>query len=427
MPRRLGRLPGRLLGIVFGVLVLVHGALAARGLHELYWRPSEGQQSLVWLALSLGVALIGRLLLSFLPPGPTGAHGARGIAETWAVSLALGWLGLFVSALPQMRAWAWIAERKEGPNAWLQALQIAVPVGLLAGLALARWLTLPGAMVPRHEMERSSPRSAWLVLPVLLWLAFAACTQAFVAALAWLALGILLERALARARRAPEGRALFLLAFVLLGNPAAKHMAETYGLLDELGLAAALGCGAAYLVPWLRRADRRAGVLAGLFFAAPFLLGWDPLMLAGPLVLVAAAHPRQRRAGFAWSAAAAAVCFVCGTWSQGAHARDRLLLARELVDLALDTATWGLAWPLVALALAVGALTFPWRAAWQPGAIEEPRREALAVAGLLALVVLALACPASRFLEPAALVIAFPPCALLAGLLLIPPERATPA
>lgn len=404
--------------------MLVHAALAAHGLHELYWRPSEWSQNSVWLALSLGVALIGRLLLSFLPPGPTGAHGARGIAETWAVSLALGWLGLFVTALPQMRVWVWIAERKEGPNAWLQALQIAVPAGLLAGLALARWLTLPGAMVPRHQVERSSPRSAWLVLPVLLWLAFAACTQAFVPALAWLALGVLLERALARARRAPAGRALFLLGFVLLGNPAAKHMAETYGLLDELGLAVALGCGAAYLVPWLRRADRRAGVLAGLFFAAPFLLGWDPLMLAGPLVLVAASHPRQRRFALTVCASAAAVCFFAGTWSQGASPRARLLLARELAGDALDPTSWALAWPLVVLAIGVGALAFPWRAPdWRPGAIEVPRREALALAALVGLVALALACPASRFLEPAALVIAFPPCALLAGLVSIPPER----
>jgi len=400
--------------------VLAHVALAARGFHALYARPSEWSQNLVWLAAALGIALVGRLMLSFLPPGPTGAHDGRGRVETWALSLALGWLASCFLALQDVRV-SFAAADPGGAR----ALAYALPAVLLALAAFARWITLPGAMVPRHEVERAG-FGAWrapLVLALGAWLAYAAFTRAFVAALAWLALGVLLERALARARRAPAGRALFLLAFAGLGNPAGALLSEDYGLVDEVALAAALACGAAYLVPWLRRADKRAGVLAALFFAAPWLFGWDPIALVGPIVLVAASHPRQRRFAIVASASAALAFFAGGLWSHGLE-RGRLLLGRELAGDALDVERWGLAWPIVLVALLVGAASFPWRgSAWQSGAIEEPRREALALAALVALTALALACPGSRALEPAALVILFPPCALLAGMLAIPPER----
>ena len=419
------RLPGSLRSIVFGALVLAHVALALQGFHELAWKPIEWRQNLVWLALSFGVVLVGRLLLAYLPPGPTGAHDGRGLAETWAASLALGWLGIGLFGIPLARAWAWLADHDE--RALARTLP-AWPALFVVLLALMRWITLPGAMVPRHTVEREGfgALRAPLVLALLVSLVHAAFTSAFVGALAWLALGVELERALARARRAAAGRALFLLAFALLGTPDRARMGETFGLMDELALAAALGCGAAYLVPWLRRADRRAGALAALFFAAPCLLPLEPLALAGPLVLVLASHPRQRRFALAASGVAVLACTVAGFALYGMAGRGRLLLARELVAEALNTSMWGLAWPLLAAALVVGALTFPWRGpAWEPGRIEAPRREALALGGLVALVALALACPSSRVLEPDALLVLFPPAALLAGLLVIPPERAT--
>ena len=417
------RPPAKLLGIAFGGLVLAHATLAARGFHELWWQPSEWRQNLVWLAASFGVVLVGRLFLAFLPPGPTGAHDGRGLAETWAASLALGWLALGLGGFPLARLSACIAVRESASARWIP---YALALGLLALIGLARWFTLPGAMVPRHEQERESFGALRLPLVAVLlaWLVHALCTRAFVPALAWLALGVVLERALARARRAAGGRALFLLAFAVLGNPARAALADTYGMLAGLGLAAALGCGAAYLVPWLRRADKRAGLLAALFFGAPFLLDLDPLMLAGPLVLVLGSRKPQRVFALSAAATASLACAAVGLQNSW-PGRGRLLLARELAAEALDSSTWGLAWPLAALALGVGALTFPWRGEpWQPGTIEVPRREVLALVALLVLSGLALSCSASRFFEADALLLLFPPLALLAGLLVIPPRQA---
>jgi peptidoglycan/LPS O-acetylase OafA/YrhL len=86
---------------------------------------------------------------------------------------------------------------------------------------------------------------------------------------------------------------------------------------------------------------------------------------------------------------------------------------------------WGLAWPAVLLALALGALAFDWRAReWTPGTIEQPRREARALLALILLACAALAPPFSPWAEEEVLVILFPPCAFLAGLLLAPPEPA---
>ncbi len=418
------RPPARPLGIAFGALLVVHGALAQRGLHELAWRPGAWQQNLVWFALSLGVVLVGRLFLAYLPPGPTGAHDGRGLAETWAASLALGWLALGLVGFPLARALGWLAGA--GGGRWHTQILFGSVAALLAVLALARWITLPGAMVPRHRVERDG-FDAWrapLVLGLLALLVHAAFTGAFVGALAWLALGIALERALARARRAAGGRALFLLGFAAIGPPLRAAQAETFGLVDELALAAALGGGAAWLVPWLRRADRRAGLLAALFFAAPCLFPLEPVVVAGPLVLVVASRPRQRRFALLAALAAVLACLAAGVAFYGADSRGRAFLADVLVARALDTQAWGLAWPLVVAALVLGALTFAWRGPeWRPGEIEEPRREVLALASLLGLVVLALATPAARAFEPEALVVLFPLAALLAGLLVIPPER----
>jgi hypothetical protein len=284
-------------------------------------------------------------------------------------------------------------------------------------------------MVPRHAVAQQSFGRARpvLVAAALAWLGYAATTHAFVAALSWLALALLLERALWRARRAPAGRALFLCAFVALGFPGPSGRSELHGLTQELGLAAALGAGAASLVPWLRRADSRAGLLAGVFLAAPLLIARDALAWVGLAVFVGAAHPRQRPFA-AKTAAACALLFAWFGWLQAGPARGRMLQAEELLRLSLELDLWALAWPLVLCACLLGALAFPWRAPpWSPGTIEPPRRESLAVAALVGLVAIALALPASPWFEPEALLILFPPAALLAGLVLIPPERARPA
>jgi peptidoglycan/LPS O-acetylase OafA/YrhL len=100
--------------------------------------------------------------------------------------------------------------------------------------------------------------------------------------------------------------------------------------------------------------------------------------------------------------------------------RGRLALADEVLH---QLATFGVAWPALLGALVLGALCFEWRGpTWKPGAIEVPKREALALGALLAASAAALALPWSPRFEAEALVALFPLCALLAGLLLIPPE-----
>jgi hypothetical protein len=400
------RPPGRFVAFAFGAALVAHVALAARGLHAHAWRPGDLAQNLVWLALSVVVFGIGRLFLADLPPGPTGAHDARGLGETWAASLALGWLGFTAGLVPMARLRVALAEAGSPTARWLP---YALAAALLALLALARWLTLPGAMVPRHAVERPGASAAHRIalVVVLAWLGHALATRAFVPALAWVALAVLLERALATARRAAGGRALFLCFAATLASPGGGGQGNTYGLVDELGVAVALGAGAAYLVPWLRRADRRACALAALFLAAPLLRGWDPLALAGPVVLVAASHRAQRRFALAAAAAACVAFALLGLW-RVLPGRERLLIAPELARIAFDTRLWGLAWPAVLAAGALGALgalsalACDRRAArepWSPGTIDPPRREALAVLALVVRAGAARALPVSPWSE----------------------------
>ena len=412
---------GRVLAPVFGLAFFAHLVLAARGFHERWFEPSQLAQNGVWLASALGVALVGRLALSLFPPGDPGEHELRALSETAATSLALGWLALCFGAVPYALAVLGLGQREDQMAVWLPA---SVAVVLLLALFLGRWLTLPGAMTPRHaalEEDFGSLRP-WLVTAGLGWLAHAACTRAFVGALAWFALGILLERGLARARRAALGRALFLCAFVALGLPSSTGFGELHGLTEELGVAVALGAGTSFLIPWLRRADRRAGLLAAAFLAAPLLVRRDPLSWMGPCVHVLAAHPRQRRFA-AISSGIFAVLFAAAGWIQPWQPRGRALLGEELVRGMLERDVWGLAWPLALAACALGALSFPWAATWSPGTIEAPRRECLALAALIGLATVSLTLSYSPWFEPEALLILFPPLALLAGLLLIPPER----
>jgi hypothetical protein len=399
----------------------VHVALAARGFHGRWFDPRVLAQNGVWLAAALGVALIGRLVLSYVPPGDPGGHAPRALPETVAMSLAFGWLTVCVAAIPSSLFLGWVADRGSLAARWLPH---ALAACVFVGLALARLLTLPGAMVPRHAVAQESFGYVrpFLVLAVLVWLAHALLTEAFVGALAWLALGILLERSLGRARRAPTGRALFLLAFLALGFPV-PHRGEFYGLTSALALAAAFGVGAASLVPWLRRADQRAGLLAGLFLAAPLLVARDPLAWTGLVIYVGAAHPRQRPFALR-TAAACALLFAWSGWHWAGPTRGRALRADELLRLAFELDLWALTWPLTLLGLGLGAALFPWKTtAWTQGVIEAPRREARAIAALCVLLALGLATPWSPWFEAEALLILFPPLALLAGLLVIPSER----
>src|SRR5258705_6874693 len=190
-------------------------------------------------------AFAGRVLLSFLPPGIPGRHGPRDLPATWAASHLLGSVALvFEQELLDELGLA--PTRAFFLSPWLL-------------LALARWITLPGAMVPRHEPLSDRPGP----LARLLLFASAACVVAspFIRNAALdrptvhhvadsLALLALAAFALAAARRAPLARAL-----CVLGLAAILAAAIATGRADPIPLGLGLGAGPSLAIPWLRRGD----------------------------------------------------------------------------------------------------------------------------------------------------------------------------
>ncbi|HED64876.1 MAG TPA: hypothetical protein ENJ09_04885 [Planctomycetes bacterium] len=163
-------------------------------------------------------------------------------------------------------------------------------------LAALRVLTLPGSLVPGSGVPHEpASRAAFLgtVAAALSLLAFfppardAHLLRAGGAPWNWLAVALLflLDHGLRVARRAPGGRTLLaaLLALLLLLFPAVSF---------RPGLTLA----AVFLIPWLRRADRRAAWLTSLGAAGlAFEPSGAPLGLGVLLILVLASHPAQRR------------------------------------------------------------------------------------------------------------------------------------
>ncbi len=394
------RLPGRLLAALAIATLSAHLVLVVPGLR---WLADDDEFASLGYFLNLFLPAFfvaaGRVLLAFLPAGEVGAHDLRSLPVTLATSLVIGCLATT-------------------PLAGLVPSYYPV-YALVLVLALLRWATLPGAMVPRQRVtgEPFGRLDAWLGLVAVAWAALLSRSAGGVQALVWLALAVLLFHGLGVARRRRSGRYALVCLMALACAPL-----EGLVTLDALLPALSLGTGAAFLVGWLRRADRRAGALAGIGFGSLFLGGCEALALAGALVFVLASHPRQRRFALGWVGTTASLALVLA-WLHG-HAlpppRGRLLLGGEL---SFQLERWGLAWPAVLSALLLGALSFRWRAdEWKPGAIEEPRRETLALLALVTLAFSSLAWPSSPWAEVEVLVILFPPCALLAGLLLIPPE-----
>ncbi len=222
------------------------------------------------LATLVEYAFVGRILLSILPPGFPGLHSFRDLPATWAASHLLG----SVSLALELRL--------------LETLDLAPhPLVLFAPwaiLALGRWITLPGAMVPRREPEHeaSGPRATLLLLASVLAVLASplfrdeAATHSRVLlepdtplriadALALLAL---LSFGLSTARRAPLARAFAVLALAVVLSTA---IARSFTL--PIPLALALGGGSALGVSWLRRGDRRAAALAVIAFSGSALLG----------------------------------------------------------------------------------------------------------------------------------------------------------
>lgn len=391
------RLPRWLLGGLLWAALLAHGAVLVSS----PWWLEPAPSGIPWSRLGAlaGALLFGRVLLAWLPPGEVGGHAPRALPATLATSLALG--GPLVARLA-------------GETAWL-----AAGIGLALAL-LARVLTLPGAMVPRHGVA-AEPWRAWDALAAglgLLWSGLLLASPGGSSGLLGFASALLVFQALGVARRARAGRQ------ALLALGAATPLVASEGVALR---ALALALGAAALVPWLRRHDRRAGALAGIGFGSLFLGGPDPLAFAAALVFVSASHPRQRRFAASWVGAAGALAALA--WLLAPHglvltARARLLYASLFLEQAFDAETWGLAWPLLGLGLVLGALTIPWREPHSREPIEAPRREALALASLVAACALALLVPLSPWGEEEALALLFAPATLLVGLVLLPDARA---
>lgn len=381
------RLSAKSLALGAGLVLLAHGVVLARESAP----PTPSAIALVSVIPLLAYLIAGRIALSLLPPGEVGSHSWRDLPVTVAASLVLG--SLLAGFVPLV--WS---------------------VGIALGLGLLRGLALPGTMVPRHRPPGEPCRAldGLVALALSAWAAYLVFVQEY--ALLWLALFVLLFHGLTVARRRRAGG----YAILALGAALCPH-----GLFSALTPALGLGMGACFLIPWLRRADRRAGVLAMLGFGGVFADGPSLLALVGPAVLLSFSHVSQRRFAAVGVLFSSLTFLALGALAGLARpARGRLLWLPELVSSALDWSVWGLAWPAVAAALVLGAVAFDWRGpSWTVGTIETPRREAQALLVLVVLSAAALAPPFAPWAEEEVLVLIFPLCALLAGLLVIPAER----
>jgi hypothetical protein len=202
------------------------------------------------------IAFVGRVFLSLLPPGLPGRHGLRELPATWAASHLLGGAVLAL-------------ETRVAELSGLELPRLALVAPWLL-VAFARWITLPAAMVPRHEPIAEAPgllaRSLGIVSPVVVLVASGGLHLDIAAdALALLAC---CSFALAGSRRSPTARAIAVLVLAaVFGAAIAK------GEVSTVPLALGTGAGACFSSVWMRRGDRRAAVLAVIAFASCGLLG----------------------------------------------------------------------------------------------------------------------------------------------------------
>lgn len=429
------RFPVRVLGVLAVAALVMQAYLTVPAFVRELWSgehrpPDSGFDRLEFAAWFIVQLLLGRLVLSFLPAGRPGSHDLRGLPATAAASYFLGKVAFALQArlalLPGF--------------AWLQGSALALaPWAVLGAVRLA---TLPAGMVPGHALrtERAGPIARALFLLAVVWSLVVIGLDPFSGPWDWFAFVLLSAHALSTARRAPLGRALLLLSGALC-VPALSNAHPA------LSLAAYIGIGAVSLVPWIRRADRRAGVLAIVAFASLAILGEPLLALAGLLATLLVSPAPQRTRVLATSLVAAAL--LISPWvvplasvfqgassahsSQGAATSlQEAWTSGDVLRAALDTEEWGVAWIFLVLAGLPGlgilvrwaATALDRRMTGAPGHTEDPWREVLALALLLVLAYWALqlsrtgvsnASDAARILFPVALV--------LIGLVIIPAER----
>ncbi len=390
---------------------------------------------------ALGIAaisLIGRALLSWLPPGELGSHRTVQLPLTWATSYLLGCVA--IAAATAACALARLP------------FSCAGIAGAGALLALARIVTLPAALVPRHEVLSERPRNLSralfaIALGIVAWAAwrmpvatdtghwatraqallsrgtiagiddpangalaaapFESASLAFIAwpngavssnaaRLQWLACAIavllLAERAMATARRAPLGRRMLLVPLALALAVAAT--AED-GNLGSAALVALLVCG---LISWTRRADARGLALTCLSSCALPLTrpdGWVLGLAGGFAVLMSSARPSTRRA-LIWTLGCALplmLVWPLAAWTRGIPWFDGEPLAPLASSWALGGNPWLGAWiaPVwIAFGAAVGPilqrLLHPPHAGVDASDADRPRRDLAALCLLAAAV-----------------------------------------
>ncbi len=299
-----------------------------------------------WLDYVL-LALVGRAILAFLPPGRVGGTRPSELAVTLAVSVLLGQLAMLWTvsvALDVEHAKRW----------WLSAPWLA--------LGALRWWTRPHAFVagepiPAARDKRARAPAALVVLMAStspLWWAPDATRDDLagrvMASIGLFLIAVVCQHALYIARRVLAGRVL--IAVLLVSTPALR---ESVFHLPTLPAAfVALTC--AGLIGWTRRADPRHAALAALGAAATY--PYSPTTwVAGLATLALFSHNHARRRALI-AALALALLFVApiGWFGSAAavrltHASDLPILAPSFMAALERRELWGLVWHACGLAI----------------------------------------------------------------------------
>ena len=288
---------------------------------------------------------VGRVLLSWIPPGRLGGHRRHELLATLGVSYLLGGLVLRYQGI-LVPGWG------EASVGWH-----LLPWTVLLGLRLA---TLPAYYVAGREPEHEP-----YPLGLFLFLFFAALLLPLPdPSLGLLAFLPVLSHLLWQGRRAPRWRAFWAVLLLALTSGWISGLSVAPGDLD-------LALGAGFLIPWVRRNDFRAGALSAVFFLGGGLTGEWAASAVGWIALLAVSHAPQRVFAGKASLLAAGLGGLAWAW-QGAS-----------VVLPEPPEEW---WRWVVAAGVVSASAARWLPARErcSGEIDGPRREGAGIAGVLA-------------------------------------------
>jgi hypothetical protein len=264
-----------------------------------------------FLSIAAAVAA-GRVALACLPAGEPGGHRRRELWITAAASYLLGSIAIEA----EMRV---LVAFGVEPSAWAMTAPWIV-------LAIARCSTLPGMIVPRRGVLLEPPSK--LVSAVSSTSALAVCLAAWkggavfgssnaevtsgpsgavIAAASMVALLAVLGHGLERARRPPLERAAWIA--LLAAALACAALVAPYESPSSRSVLC-FGSGAAFVIPWLRRADRRAAALSAVAFGGAALFSAFGALLgaAGAAWMCASTAASARKRVALATASAIAVC-----------------------------------------------------------------------------------------------------------------------